>query len=139
MRLSEAIATGRVLVLPSSGSEWFQDGSGCARGMALEAVGKRLEVTRGQENWKRFLAEWPWTAELHTKKPCDCIFPFSFGSASEATVCGWIVHLFDLHVANTEDWTLDQLIDWVRSVEPAEPAPAESEAKAEVVHAHVDG
>ena len=32
-----------------------------------------------------------------------------------------IAHIFDYHVMTTGQWTLDQLIDWIRSVEPDEP------------------
>ena len=35
-----------------------------------------------------------------------------------------IAHIFDYHVMTTGQWTLDQLIDWVRSVEPDEPVEA---------------
>jgi len=39
-----------------------------------------------------------------------------------------VVHLFNDHVMTRKDWTLDQLIDWVRSVEPADPEEKASEA-----------
>src|SRR5207248_7167494 len=43
-----------------------------------------------------------------------------------------IVHLFNYHVMTKKDWTMDQLIDWVRSVEPPDPeedAPKVNEEK----------
>jgi hypothetical protein len=39
-----------------------------------------------------------------------------------------IQHLFDIHVCLLADVTLDQLIDYVRSVEPYEPEVMETEA-----------
>jgi hypothetical protein len=39
-----------------------------------------------------------------------------------------IVHVFNYHVCTVKDWTLDQLIDWIRTIEPAEEeAPVAAE------------
>lgn len=37
------------------------------------------------------------------------------------TLSDWIVHVFNYHVMTVKDWTLDRLVQWVASVEPAEP------------------
>lgn len=39
----------------------------------------------------------------------------------------WIVHVFNYHVMAVKDWTLDRLVQWVASVEPAEPEEAVTE------------
>lgn len=122
MKLSSAIATGRVLVMPASGAEWRNDGSGCARGMALEGAGiGRIESCGGGENWLRFCGTWPWTRLPANASPCGCVC--SYG----VTYCHYIAHIFDDHIIHKGDWTLDRLIDWIASVEPAEPSEAPAE------------
>jgi hypothetical protein len=111
MRLSDAIAMGRMLV-PEQ--RRFVLG-GCAFGMALKACGAELLY----EEVKRL---WPWTAEKQEiEPPCGCVASFVYPAADASAA---IFHLFDNHVRGNPNifrpWTLDQLIDWVRSVEPAE-------------------
>lgn len=115
--LSQAIALGRLLVPPKPRDEWYEDGSGCARGMALEAVGRREKGLCASENTRLFEKLWPWTG-AHSKRPCAC------GNSDSVS---WIIaHLFDFHVCRTsfctpsvhEVWTLDRLIEWVASIEP---------------------
>src|SRR5437899_8234398 len=79
---------------------------------------------------------WQWTRRIVTEQSCEsAIGEHNLGEA--------ITHLFDTHVMQPKEWgvkawTLDQLIDWVRSVEPAEDTPgsdvalAATEARAEV-------
>ena len=105
MRLSDAIALGRTLVNPMRG--FLLDDAkknGCALGMGLMGCGSE----------KRNVAEeWPWTANWADSFPCGCARTDSMGKV--------IAHIFDEHVCDKpQSWTLDQLIDWVRSVEPAE-------------------
>jgi hypothetical protein len=107
MRLSDAIALGRTLVMPRGGEEYYADRSGCARGMALEAISKRTHKSMSNEE----------TVNMKVSYPCGCFTPKSI-------VGNPIVHLFDKHVQSDKDWTLDQLIDWVRSVEPVETVAA---------------
>lgn len=126
MLLSDAIAMGRTLVKPTPTTEWAVGGGGCARGMALEAIGKRCayatpygpwESGKGHPNIANFLTAWPWTERL-TSVPCLC-----YGEPVVAEIAIVISHMFDRHVSMpgcTDSWTLDQLIDWVRSVEPEE-------------------
>ena len=134
MRLSDAIATGRVAVIPRGGMFLFGDGSGCALGMAGVAAGLlSLNRIAGCGEIDKFFRQWPWTRDLRFVPPCRC-----YGYERELGACQIIGHTFDEHVI-TRDWTLDQLIDWVRSVEPAEPesAIAESLQSTELVEKHV--
>jgi hypothetical protein len=111
MRLSDAIALGRTLKKPVRGMMGIGTNHGCALGMADAGVG-------GAKFGNEFATElctWPWLSG-NTRLPCGCRSRRGFSSNH----AGIIAHLFDEHVFEKEDWTLDQLIDWVRSVEPAE-------------------
>lgn len=113
LRLSDAIALGRMTV-----DVWEATNlDGCALGMAANAVG----IDRKYENLKRV---WPWLRNPLDKCPAGC-FMCSFKSSSLA-----VGHIFDTHICGGLEpkWTLDQLIDWIRSVEPPEP-PAEPEGE----------
>lgn len=127
MKLSEAIALGRTLIVGSPGDEYVDETHGCARGMALAAVGKRdsggvpVRVQSGcfnchpiPINLVRFIKIWPWTAE-EIQPACECPHQFGFFPIHHR-----IAHLFDYHVATLTSptaWTLDDLIAWVREME----------------------
>src|SRR6266576_6207500 len=117
MKLSNAIATGRVLLRAHAGIFVAGD-SGCALGMAYKASGLVAESKIVGYTMNDCFKAWPWTMQLPKTPPCGCdIGDYNLGQA--------ITHLFDTHVMQAgawkvEAWTLDQLIDWVRSVEPAE-------------------
>jgi hypothetical protein len=102
MKLSEAIALGRTLVcrLTEGGSTTLGalPGDGCVLDMAALAVGNR--------SWVHCKEEWPWLKE----------FSPGYGGDYESD----IYTRFDFYVMRQKSMTLDQLIDWVRSVEPAE-------------------
>jgi hypothetical protein len=125
MRLSDAIALGRTVMTPKQGS--FGDSeSGCALGMAGKAAGLRIyDSSFPIEPLRR---EWPWLYATVQPYPCRCARTVQYHTDS------LIIHLFDLHVMHIKDWTLDQLIDWVRSVEPAEPTESVEAAPQELVH-----
>lgn len=112
MRLSEAIALGRVLLTPIPGNYFSGDNSGCALGMGLAGVGCKSRDTAVIE--KDLDKHWSWMNNRIPSLPCGCV-------STNFDIATNIVHLFDEHVCGNKDWTLDQLIDWVRSVEPAEP------------------
>lgn len=102
MRLSEAILLGRVTVTPRSGQL-----ASCALGMAANARGIDAD-------YQKINREWPWLAK-RLVLPCECF------CAGEGML--QIAHLFDSHVMSPyakPTLTLEQLVDWVRSVEPAE-------------------
>ena len=139
MKLSDAMATGRVLLRAHAGT--FVAGDyGCALGMAYKASGLVAASKIVGYTMNDCHRAWPWTMQLPKTRPCGCdIGDYNLGQA--------ITHLFDLHVMNPAEWpaewnvkawTLDQLIDWVRSVEPAEDVPssdgalAATEARVEV-------
>lgn len=102
MQLSIAMAMGRVLI-PNPSSTTF---CRCAIGMGLAAIGHDFH-SNGKDNSFHALGtawdEWPWIKENGMTREISNRF--------SAVRHGLI--------------TLDQLIDWVRSVEPAEPQSAE--------------
>lgn len=117
MRLSDAIAMGRTMT-----EHRANDLAHCAQGMALISCGvtDRIDMVREGGIGKR----WPWSAELTDSDfPCGC----NMGERYEHSIRGSIAHIFDLHVMHLKDWTLDELIDWVRSVEPVEAEAKEVE------------
>jgi hypothetical protein len=120
MRFSDAVAIGRVLAKPTS--DYFQSesrGCACARGMACLAIG----IKGNTEARLGSLEKWPWLEDFFVH-PC-------YGKCEDIRVekylgFGIINHLM-FHVTGTkfdrpfpQTWTLDQLIDWARSVEPNE-------------------
>lgn len=116
MRLSDAIAMGRTLCEPKRATIY-----GCAMGMANHAIGGMIGYCTVEKAW-------PWIVNNLFVAPCKCS-----GTKNGA---GVIIHLFDFHVMTLGDWTLDQLIDWVRSVEPVPETPAEvKESASEPVRA----
>jgi len=132
MRLSDAIALGRTLLTPYAGVIEY-NGKGCAIGMGLKACGKSANVHDALTD-----AGWGWTGNFNIPHPmpCGCTrYEVNIGMNHGGSL---IAHLFDFHVFGKRDWTLDQLIDWVRSVEPAEATPQTEQAVAESrVHAEV--
>jgi hypothetical protein len=138
LRLSEAILAGSTLVKAKSGAEAYPDGSGCARGMALEAVGKRqicVEFATFQETRyltyalqsENFEEVWPWTKIVMVVPFCKCLWWCLCDESHKISVSAMIQHIFDWHVMDRLDgrvWTLEQLVDWVRSVEPQEEEAA---------------
>lgn len=108
--LSTSIALGRILVENPRRCYLSQ----CALGMALAANNTAV-------SYEAFFKLWPWAKEMsYTEAPCGCRIP----NGSDAA--GVIMHLFDNHVRGNpniyREWTLEQVIDWVSSVEPPLPA-----------------
>ena len=102
MRLSEAIALGRVTIeKPEAGNF-----STCAMGMAANAVGM-------VHDYKAVLQRWPWLWR-------DTLCPVNWCCEEPTSAIHSLTHQFDYFVMLTKSMTLDQLIDWVRSVEPSE-------------------
>ena len=116
MRLSEAIALGRTTIEKFIAAEL----NGCALGMAANAIGIKKDYCQLYEAW-------PWLGAMEFSRcPVDgCPHPSFMAPAHR------IGHLFDAHVVCVGEpftrWTLDQLIDWVRSVEPNEDASESAE------------
>lgn len=106
MRLSDAIATGRVMGVHLDPNNFC----GCAIALGLEAVGKR-DRHSSSANFSTAKLEWPWL---------DACFDHPLIHIQDTGV-GIVSDLF-WEVYNG-DRTLDELIDWVRSVEPPEETP----------------
>ena len=116
MRLSDAIAMGRVLVIPRPEVILIDREHGCALGMGLAGSGflaTDFDI-RGTKPYEALVKNWPWLESEAGSVPCQCGF---LGRTWHFDVIG---HIFDSHVVGDGRWTLDQLIDWIRSVEPAE-------------------
>jgi len=136
MKLSDAILLGSTLLAPQAGKQYSAENqSGCALGMAAIANGcsfRRVENVPWQE--RRTLGVegvWgTWTLEV-VRRPCKCFFLIV---QRKLRIKEIIAHLFDYHVVNKKNWTLEQLVDWVRTVEPAEPVrPQPERPRLEVV------
>lgn len=124
MQVSEAMAMGRTLLEPMRGFVLAAGGRGCALGMAGLAEGLPLKTYTARygdvANYGTIEKHWPW---LITETPACPVCTHVSDCYLDA-----IAHIFDMHVANCKpQWTLDQLIDWVRSVEPAEATPSPTE------------
>jgi hypothetical protein len=122
----------------------FNDGSGCALGMAVIAIGGEYrQCTLAEYKGRTGGVEDIWTwLDVYKPATCGCfvsLFPRLMPNVA-MSIRETIAHLFDNHVFGKQDWTLDQLIDWVRSVEPTEAAPQDEQAVAEsCIHAEVVG
>jgi len=132
MRLSDAIALGRTIIKPKSGS-YPTDTEGCALDMGMRA-------TEGG-NWHKSNRRWPWLEKECPTLPCNCFRARGWPNTVELNFSWAIIHLFDTHVFASEysvafeRWSLDMLIDWVRSVEPQEETERSPEGT-EVVLRH---
>ena len=138
MRLSDAIEMGRVLVRPYAGMILYtpyEIEMGCALGMAGRAAnvyreGQTVNGTAMSDIWR----EWPWTILVSFDMPfadvCACAHVCSGRLDGRLLMATQVIaHLFDQHVCGHE-MTLDQLIEWVRGVEPREDAAGASEPDA---------
>jgi hypothetical protein len=113
MRLSEAILLGRHLIANPAAS----DLSRCALGMALGATGYQVcggDDGRGSDGeYALVTTRWDWLQTFNVECPLCGQRNYSYSS---------VTHMFDLHVITEGAWTLEQLCDWVRSIEPNEDA-----------------
>jgi hypothetical protein len=150
MRLSEAILLGSTVVKPKAGTLRFSgENAGCALGMAVIASGGtfRYEKRQFPETERRTLNVediWgPWLLRC-VVRPCDCRVPligdllrlkkkapylrhFRAGALPrEMRIKEIVAHLFDYHVMEKRDWTLDRLTTWLQPLEPSEPVKASS-------------
>lgn len=115
MKFSDAILAGSVLVPEIK----HGDINACALGMAADAVGiPRTDQREG--NMPRYNAiykQWPWLLTAGENCP-------------KCGVRHWesevIFHVFDRHVMGDRSMTLEQLVDYVRTIEPAEEVPTPS-------------
>jgi hypothetical protein len=149
MRLSEAILLGSTVVRPKAGALRFSgENSGCALGMAVIASGGSFRQAKRPlpETERRTLnVEDVWGAWLleRVDRPCDCRVPLMLNRLRRKKIAAYrryplsalpremrikdvVAHLFDYHVMEKADWTLDRLTTWLKPLEPNEPSEASS-------------
>jgi hypothetical protein len=95
MKLSESIMLGEVIMPRNQGESWLSKDCGCAIGRAYVANGGSFEEFAKVLHYRVFTEMWPWAG--------DCIL-------------GGISLFFSQVVAGTK--TIEQLVDYVRSIEP---------------------
>ena len=136
MKLSEAILLGSTVVTSQAGQLNFSEtGSGCALGIAAAANGctfgpasrpiaeKDRRTLNSEDIWGNWLLRF-------VMRPCGC---WDFQVPREMRIKDVIAHLFDHHIMERKNWTLDQLVAWVEMWEPKDdrsrhPTPQEFEA-----------
>ena len=148
MRLSEAILLGSTVVTPKAGALSFSgENAGCALGMAVIASGGTFHRAQHQfpateRRTSNVEDVWgTWLLRL-VARPCDCRVPLTLNrlhlkeiiaylrhprSAAlpgEMRIKDIVAHIFDYHVMEERDWTLDRLATWLQPLEPSEPAEA---------------
>ena len=121
MKISTAMALGRTMIMPLAGVHLSTDQKmGCALGMVQIAAPSLWQDTFMRA--RRTFVTTPCTCEMgHGGGMAWC--PILRANFLNET----IIHLFNDHVMTRKDWTMDQLIDWVASVEPRDPEEAVTE------------
>jgi hypothetical protein len=137
MRLSEAILLGSTMLRPMAFTQNDGKGSGCALGMA--AIAGLGDSAWGKDTYDGWASSAPAVAPCGHKEYLQKFCDDSDGHLQPIkTVTSVIAHIFNEHVMGDGSWTLEQLVDWVRSVEPVEqvtmaaPPEATHEPAAEV-------
>ncbi len=131
MKLSEAIVLGSTVVRPLAGGlATDPNRQTCAFMMAAAALSKPACL------WAEAPTTWPWLMRQLAHVPCGCRGWDRYLSANYMTA---IIHTFACHVA-TKEWSVEQLADWVASVEPQdELTPAAAGREDEVYCALHEG
>jgi len=126
MKLSEAILLGSSMLAPRAGKQHFAETQeGCALGMAAVARGCtfRTWTKPFDERDRRTLGVegvWGDWVLKQVERPCDC---WRIWMRRKMRIKDIIAHLFDYHIMNKRNWTLEQLVAWVQAVEPKEIRP----------------
>jgi hypothetical protein len=127
MKLSEAILLGSTILTPKAGGQHFAENqSGCALGMAAIARGCTFRPATypfPEEDRRTLGTEGVWGNWVLNvaPRPCDC---WRFWIPRELRIKDTITHIFDYHIMRKRNWTLEQLVAWVQTVEPEECNPA---------------
>jgi hypothetical protein len=100
MRLSTAIMLGRTTIAELTVYKL----DGCALGMAANAAGI-------ERDYLSIGIRWPWLGDIIR---CPFVGAQGYGMVI-------VAYVFDCHVMRLKEWTMEQLCDWVRSVEPPDP------------------
>jgi len=140
MQLSDAMLLGSTQVKLIPGVLVNKDFSAaCGIGAAAIAVGASWEdasVDMLAKDSRTTGSEYIWGWLLHSEKfPCQC---FSHRSSQSDIAKFVISHIFDMHVFSRSDWTLEQLIAWIKTVEPAENPEQLSTKTTEATAAEVE-
>ena len=150
MRLSEAILLGSTVLTPKAGALRFSgQNAGCALGMAVIASGgtfrrSNRQFPMGERRTLNVEEIWgAWLLRL-VARPCDCRVPLTLNRLRLQEITAYmrhprsavlpremrikdiVAHLFDYHVMEKRDWTLDRLTTWLQPLEPSEPAEISS-------------
>jgi len=137
MKLSDAILLGSTVLVAKPGQYFSETDAGCALGMAAIAKGYKFQRPsafrlRGNRATRRHYVPVKNRRTLGTEgvwgdwvlnimaRPCQCWRLFV---PREMRIKDIIAHLFDRHVMARKNWTLDQLVAWVKTVEPDEVLP----------------
>ena len=144
MRLSDAILLGSTVVTPKAGALRFSnENAGCALGMAVIAGGGgfrrvRRIVPATERRTSNIEDLWgSWLLRV-VARPCDCRVPViqrapqlqENNAQSQPQADAWphamrirdlIAHLFDFHVMEKRDWSLERLVAWLQPLEPTGP------------------
>lgn len=119
MRASEALRMGSKMIAPLRGQLLnAEHTAGCALGM----------ISIGNQNFSLLTHCYPWTL-LRAEFPCSCCScrdELVMGSGgmlvtrntARSNIQEMVVHLFNYHVCTTHDWTIDQIADWLDTVDP---------------------
>jgi hypothetical protein len=126
MKLSEAILLGSTVLAPKAGGQHFSETQqGCALGMAAVARGCTFRtVSRPIDDRERRTlgvegVSGAWVLG-RVERPCDCR---RIWIRRKMRIKDTIAHLFDYHIMDKRNWTLEQLVAWVETVEPKERRP----------------
>lgn len=107
VRLSDAILLGSRVIPSQPITMGYSGGPGCALGMACAATG--LDVGCNARESDLLKDRFP-VLDTEIWLPCGC-------SDRNFKVFGVIGHIFDFHVMDKHNWTIEQLVDWVRTIE----------------------
>jgi hypothetical protein len=126
MKLSEAILLGSTVLAPKAGGQHFSETQqGCALGMAAVARGCTFRtvirpIDDGERRTLGVEGVWgPWVLG-RVGRPCYC---WRIWIRRKMRIKDIIAHLFDYHIMEKRNWTLEQLVAWVETVEPKEVQP----------------
>jgi len=123
MKLSEAILLGSTVLAPRAGGQHFSETQeGCALGMAAVARGCTFHrvirpVDDGDRRTLGVEGVWGDWVLKEVERPCDC---WRIWIRRKLRVKDIIAHLFDYHIMDKRNWTLERLVAWVETVEPKE-------------------
>ncbi len=125
VKLSEAILLGSTVLAPKAGGQVFgENQAGCALGMAAVAKGCSFRsVTEFDPKERRTLGTedvWGHWVLTPVARPCQC---WRILLPRQMRIKDIIAHLFDHHVMRRKNWTLEQLVEWVKTVEPDYGSP----------------